>query len=190
MQLEWSTHSHQLVEAVGQLLSQNLLTDVTLSAGRGGRSIKAHRIILSAASTFFKDVLTDNHEPGVVPIVYLKDVNFNQLECLIQFIYHGRTEVPGTDLSAFLNLASELGVSGFNDDEGKRRTTTTPTKRKIKEEKPEAAAAATAPKSPAASVTSTASTVIQHNDNKENLLRKMISNSVPASLDETQQRST
>jgi hypothetical protein len=52
MQLEWSEHPRRLVEGVLQLHNASVFHDVTLSAE--GKHIKAHRIILAAASTYFK----------------------------------------------------------------------------------------------------------------------------------------
>ena len=51
------------------------------------------------------------------PIIYLRDVAFSELECLLQFIYSGRTSVPGADLASFLGLARGLGVRGFTGAE-------------------------------------------------------------------------
>lgn len=47
-----------------------------------------------------------------LPIVYLRDVAFSELQWLVQFIYSGRTDVPGHRLQAFLALAREEGVGG------------------------------------------------------------------------------
>jgi hypothetical protein len=52
MQLEWSEHPRRLVEGVLQLHNAAAFHDVTLSAE--GKHIKAHRVILAAASTYFK----------------------------------------------------------------------------------------------------------------------------------------
>ena len=63
------------------------------------------------------------------PIVYLRDVTFSELECLLQFIYSGKTSVPGPDLASFLGLARGLGVRGFTEGE----LSSPPGKRKIEE---------------------------------------------------------
>ena len=48
MLLEWPEHSNQILQGVNSLKA---FYDVTLSAE--GKQIKAHRIILAAASTYF-----------------------------------------------------------------------------------------------------------------------------------------
>lgn len=53
MLLEWPEHSKKIIEGVNTLHSElGAFTDVTLSAE--GKQIKAHRVILASASTYFK----------------------------------------------------------------------------------------------------------------------------------------
>jgi xylose isomerase len=53
MLLEWPEHSKKLIEGVNSLHTNfAAFHDVTLSAE--GKQIKAHRVILAAASTYFK----------------------------------------------------------------------------------------------------------------------------------------
>ena len=69
----------------------------------------------------FQTLLTSETDDRA-PIIYLRDVAFSELECLLQFIYSGRTSVPGKDLASFLGLARSLGVRGFTEESpGKRK---------------------------------------------------------------------
>merc|ERR1719341_682206 len=86
--------------------------DVTL-ASEDHRQIKAHRVVLSASSPFFKDVLAGVLHPH--PFLYLKGIKFKELDVLIRFIYFGEAEVPQEDLSRLLLVASELQVKGLCD---------------------------------------------------------------------------
>ena len=53
MLLEWPEHSKKIIEGVNSLHKDlAAFHDVTLSAE--GKQIKAHRVILAAASTYFK----------------------------------------------------------------------------------------------------------------------------------------
>ncbi|XP_040572579.1 uncharacterized protein [Lepeophtheirus salmonis] len=119
MQFEWSTHSSELIEEISKLLCGRNLTDVTLTAE--GRTLKAHRLVLAAASTFFKELLTSDLDDKC-PIIYLRDVSYIELECLIQFIYGGNTTVPDGHLNSFLELANDLGVSGFSETSPAKKT--------------------------------------------------------------------
>ena len=90
--------------------------DVTLSS-EDQKQVKAHRVVLSASSPFFKDVLANNMHPH--PFLYLKGIKFKELDVLIRFIYFGEAEVPQEDLSRLLLVASELQVKGLCDQPNK-----------------------------------------------------------------------
>ena len=90
----------------------------------------------NCTSFMFQTLLTTETDDRA-PIIYLRDVAFSELECLLQFIYSGKTSVPGADLTSFLGLARGLGVRGFTGEQ------LSPGKRKIEpaEAEPEAAEA-------------------------------------------------
>lgn len=51
--LKWNNYSQHIVSALEELRVDDELTDVTLSCD--GKRIKAHKVLLSACSVFFKD---------------------------------------------------------------------------------------------------------------------------------------
>ena len=53
MQVEWDHHSSELVENLTQFLVEGALQDVALCSSEG-KKIRAHRVILAAASAYFK----------------------------------------------------------------------------------------------------------------------------------------
>lgn len=56
--LKWNNYSHHIVNALEELRVDDELTDVTLSCD--GRRIKAHKVLLSACSVFFKETFKVN----------------------------------------------------------------------------------------------------------------------------------
>lgn len=50
--LHWKNHSPNFVTVFSQLLQSESLVDVTLAAD--GKQIQAHRVVLSACSTYFQ----------------------------------------------------------------------------------------------------------------------------------------
>lgn len=52
--LRWHSYQSSLMATLPQLLDGNHLTDVTLSAQ--GRNLRAHKVILSACSHYFKEL--------------------------------------------------------------------------------------------------------------------------------------
>ena len=100
-------------------------TDVTLVT-EDGKFIEAHKVILSASSPFFKNILKTNKHPN--PLVYLKGFNAKALHSLIDFMYHGKADVCQEDLDTFLSKAEELQLKGLtgggeeNDKQEKQLT--------------------------------------------------------------------
>jgi hypothetical protein len=92
------------------LLNDTDFTDVTLAC-EDGKQIKSHKVILSACSPFFKDILVQN--PHAHPLLYLKGISHSQLKNLLNFAYLGETEVGQENLPDFMNVAKELKIEGL-----------------------------------------------------------------------------
>ena len=65
-------------------------TNVTLVTD-GGKNIKAHKVVLSAFSPFFKNLLVNN--PLQHRLLYLRGVHSEDLRSIVDFIYLGQTKV-------------------------------------------------------------------------------------------------
>ncbi|KAK7793075.1 hypothetical protein R5R35_013519 [Gryllus longicercus] len=107
--LRWSSYQQQLGEALRSLLDRELLVDVTLACE--GRSLRAHRTILSACSDYFQELFQESTHPH--PIVILKDVKFEELEALVRFMYHGEVTMNNESLPGFLRTAETLHIRGL-----------------------------------------------------------------------------
>lgn len=73
----------------GLLLESGSFCDVTLACE--GKMLKAHRVVLSACSTFFNTILTTYGEKD--PIIIMKDSKFDDVKCLVDFMYRGEINV-------------------------------------------------------------------------------------------------
>ncbi|MCL4139788.1 UNVERIFIED_CONTAM: hypothetical protein GTU68_002594, partial [Idotea baltica] len=87
--------------------------DVTLACE--GRSLKAHKIVLSACSPYFKNLLKQN--PCQHPIIILRDVAFPDLSALLNFVYQGEVYVSQDRLPAFLRTAEMLHIKGLTEQQ-------------------------------------------------------------------------
>ena len=96
------------VKTFQDLLHDNFHHDVTLVCDED--QISAHKVILSASSTFFRNVLGKNLHQH--PLIYMRGVKFTDLKSLINFIYSGETNVAHEDINSFLELAEDLKVQG------------------------------------------------------------------------------
>ena len=83
--------------------------DVTLACDDD--QVKAHKVILSAASPFFRQLLLRN--PHNHPLIFLRGASTTNIQSLLQFIYSGETAVNHSDLETFMSLACSLKIDGL-----------------------------------------------------------------------------
>ncbi|XP_026287863.1 broad-complex core protein isoforms 1/2/3/4/5 isoform X8 [Frankliniella occidentalis] len=116
--LRWNNYLHHITSAFDSLRSDLDLVDVTLSCE--GKKIKAHKMLLSACSSYFKDLFKEN--PCQHPVIVFRNVNFSDLEALIDFMYQGEVNVVQEQLASFLTTAELLAVQGLTDGNAKDLT--------------------------------------------------------------------
>ena len=87
--------------------------DVTLAC-EDGHQVKAHKVVLSSCSSFFKTIFLANPHPS--PLIYLKGVKIGELRTIIKFIYTGQTEVIEKEVFSFLNTGRELQIKGLEQE--------------------------------------------------------------------------
>ena len=85
------------------------MVDVTLAAA--GERIHAHRIVLCACSTLFRDVLSQVNEDH--PTIILSDISAQDIKSIIEFTYHGEVRVPVENFNSLLDAARSLKISGL-----------------------------------------------------------------------------
>ena len=104
-------------------------TDVTLAC-EDGQQVEAHKVVLVASSPFFLNILKRNKHPH--PLIYMRGVKPENLMAMVDFLYHGETNVDQENLDFFLILAEELQLKGLrgNKTENETEVSSTPTKRK------------------------------------------------------------
>ena len=102
-----------------QLKAENDFFDVTLVT-EDEKFVSAHKVVLSASSQFFKNILkkTDHSKP----LIYLSEVQFQELSQVIDYIYEGETSVCQEDLDSFLGLAKKLKIEGLTEQKYERDT--------------------------------------------------------------------
>lgn len=109
--LKWNNYHTHLAFHFESLRNEEEFTDVTLCCE--GKKIKAHKIILSACSTYFRDVFKENPHPH--PVIIFKNVKYTDLVSIIQFMYNGEVSVIQELLPTFLQTAELLQVRGLTD---------------------------------------------------------------------------
>jgi len=110
--LHWNDFEKNISEAFKDLQNDDDLFDVTLACD--DEQIKAHKLILSACSPFFRNIFKRN--PHQHPLVYLKGVKYADLQCVLAFMYQGEVSVAQENLNCFLAVAEELRVKGLTQN--------------------------------------------------------------------------
>ena len=107
--LKWNDFQDVLKDSVGDLRDDTDFTDVTLACE--DQSIKAHKVILSACSPFFKRLLKSHPHPQ--PLIYMRGIKASEMVALVDFIYNGEVNIFQEQLESFLALAEELELKGL-----------------------------------------------------------------------------
>nr|CAD7264605.1 unnamed protein product [Timema shepardi] len=138
--LRWNNYLRHITNAFDSLRSDEDLVDVTLSCE--GKRIRAHKMLLSACSTYFRDlfkvscetfndpdstvhpdsrgrgvdvILLFQENPCQHPVIIFRSVKFEDLSALIDFMYQGEVNVLQDQLASFLTTAELLAVQGLSD---------------------------------------------------------------------------
>ena len=110
--LNSDSHNSRLIHTFGDLYRNNVLTDVTLVCDDRYR-VEAHRIVLCASSSLFRDFITMNSQSH--PLIYLKGVRRHDLVSIMQYLYEGEANVKQEEVPALLQVAKDLEIAGLQD---------------------------------------------------------------------------
>jgi len=111
--LRWNDFETNISIAFRELRDDKDFFDVTLACD--DEQIQAHKVILSACSPFFRNVLRRN--PHQHPLLYLKGVKYTDLQSVLNFMYHGEVNVAQEELNSFLAVAEDLRVKGLTQNQ-------------------------------------------------------------------------
>ena len=129
--LRWNDFESNVSLAFRELRDEGDFFDVNLACDETpphARTLQAHKVILSACSGFFKKVLRDQMSAPsptallATPYLYLRGVRYNDLELLLDFMYHGEVNVAQEQLQSFLETAEDLQIKGLTNSDGKSKT--------------------------------------------------------------------
>jgi len=101
------------------MLEEESLVDVTLSAD--GQFIRAHRVILSACSPYFRQLFKSSFLNDKHPVIIMKDVDFDNLKSLVEYMYKGEANVPQQMLPSFIQTAESLQIRGLAEGASKQK---------------------------------------------------------------------
>jgi hypothetical protein len=111
--LRWNDFESNISCAFRELRDDKDFFDVTLACD--DEQIQAHKVIISACSPFFRNILRRNHHQH--PLLYLKGVKYTDLQSVLNFMYHGEVNVAQEELNSFLAVAEDLQIKGLTQNQ-------------------------------------------------------------------------
>ena len=116
--LRWKDFETNLSQSFAGIRDKSQFFDCTLATDDGADLgyLRAHKVILSACSEFFRDILAKeivSVHPN--PLIYLGGVSAKNMKSVLDFMYHGEVNVAEEELTKFLKVAETLKIKGLMD---------------------------------------------------------------------------
>ena len=113
---KWNNFQSTIARSFGVLRAEEDLFDVTL-VSEDQVAVSAHKLILSASSSFFKSILKRNVHSH--PQIYLSGVNSSNLQRVLDYMYEGEVQLREDQVESFLLVSSKLRIDGMVHDSNK-----------------------------------------------------------------------
>ncbi|XP_063909194.1 uncharacterized protein LOC135126906 isoform X2 [Zophobas morio] len=94
--LEWETHSKQISKGLCMLMERQCLVDIAVCCG--SNTLHAHKCVLAASSSYFKEHL----ENKAIEQVVINGLDFAVMKSLIEFMYCGECSFSEDHLKHFI----------------------------------------------------------------------------------------
>ena len=108
--LKWNDFQENIGTVFGSLWQDEDFSDVTL-ASEDGHQVEAHKVILASSSPFFQKLLKQNKHTH--PLIYMRGIKSEELDAILDFLYHGETNINQENIDSFLKIADELSLKGL-----------------------------------------------------------------------------
>ena len=105
--LKWKFFIPNLSSCLSDVFTENSYSDVTLVSD-DKIPFRAHKYVLSASSPVLKNILLNN--PHSRPMIYLRGVQHQELESILQFIYLGEASFYHGNMNRFVQAAKDLQI--------------------------------------------------------------------------------
>ena len=109
LSLKWNNHTTTFQYILSRLRDKPCHSDVTLACC--GNLYPAHKLVLSSCSTYFSNIFESTRCHS--PVIVLKDINKEDLEALLDYMYVGLVDVKQSSLSSLIKAAECLQIKGL-----------------------------------------------------------------------------
>ena len=107
----WSDFQDNVHQYFKEIRQDNSLFDVTLVSD-DNKEIEAHKFVLCAASSFFRNLLQIHKHPH--PLLYIKGSKMKELSAVLEFMYMGEVNIEQEDIEDFFDTATDLQIKGLS----------------------------------------------------------------------------
>jgi hypothetical protein len=104
-------HTADMRSMLAELWENEELCDLTLVVG--GSRVRCHRVVLAAASRYFRSLFASGMRDAASDEVILEDVEERTFLKAMVFIYRGEVKVRQSEMTAFLHIASRLELAAL-----------------------------------------------------------------------------
>ena len=112
--IKWDSFEDTVTRSYSQLRNEKSFTDVTL-VSEDHQLVSAHKVVLSTCSEYFKNILKQNLNGNV--LLCLEGVSLEDLNNILDYVYHGELTIIQEDIERFLQLAKRFKIDGMGTDE-------------------------------------------------------------------------
>ena len=108
--LKWNDFHSNVSKSFSSLRHENDFYDVTLVSD-DQKQISAHKVVLSACSEYFKNILKKNKHQN--PLLCLEGISSDDLNNILDYVYHGEVNIYQDNLDRFFNIAERFKLEGL-----------------------------------------------------------------------------
>ena len=108
--LKWNDFQSTISQSFKKLQVEKDFVNVTLISDDEVQ-LQAHKVVLSASSPFFKNVLKKS--PHEHPLIYLNGLSSTSIRFILDYVYQGEVQIYQDQLHSFLDAAENLKISGL-----------------------------------------------------------------------------
>ena len=108
--LKWNDFQSNISKTFSALRTEEDFYDVTLVSD-DQHQVSAHRVVLSACSPYFKNILKQNRHSN--PLLCLDGVTSSELQFVLDYIYQGEVQIFQENLDRFLEVAQRFQLEGL-----------------------------------------------------------------------------
>ena len=108
--LKWNDFQSNVSQTFASSRNEEHLQDVTL-VGDDNLQMKAHKLVLSASSQYFREIFRNNPSPNLV--LCMEGIDSMELTQILDYIYNGELALFQEDLDKFLTIAKRFKLEGL-----------------------------------------------------------------------------